>query len=229
MEFAIRPARPGDARFLAWVALASARSQLERGFWDLLIPEGEEARLDYLETLFRSEPPSWWHWSLFLIAERQGAPLAALSGFDPTDARFAKPDEAVIAALSVCGWSPARIQEGLGRSAAFFSCVHQPEPGAWMVESVATRPEARGSGLAHALLARILEDGRRGGFRSAQLSMLIGNAPAQRVYERFGFAIAAEKRSAEFEAALGCPGIARMMCALHEGAQPSSSEASRRP
>ena len=83
-----------------------------------------------------------------------------------------------------------------------------------MVESVATRPEARGLGLAHELVERVLEEGRRRGHRAAQLSLLIGNAPAQRVYERFGFAIAAEKRDAAFEAALGCPGIARMMCAL---------------
>jgi GNAT superfamily N-acetyltransferase len=210
----IRRARPEDARFLAWVALASARSQLERGFWDLLIPESEAARVAYLEALFCSEPPSWWHWSLFLIAEREGVPLAALSGFDPANPRFAKPDEAVLSALSASGWDAARTQQALARAAPFLRCVHDPEPGAWMVESVATRPEARGGGLAHRLLERILDEGRRGGFRRAQLSMLIGNEPAQRVYERFGFAIAAEKRHEEFEAALGCPGIARMMCPL---------------
>jgi ribosomal protein S18 acetylase RimI-like enzyme len=41
---------------------------------------------------------------------------------------------------------------------------------------------------------------------------MIGNTPAQRLYERHGFAISAEKRSPEFEAALGCPGIALMTC-----------------
>jgi ribosomal protein S18 acetylase RimI-like enzyme len=211
---AIRPARPEDARFLAWVALASARSHLERGFWDLLIPQSESDRLDYLEQLFVAEPPSWWHWSIFLVVERDGRPQAALSGFDPADARFARPDEAVVAALAARGWSDARTQAGLARASPFFRCVHQPEPGSWMVESVATRPEARGSGLAQALIERVLEAGRAGGHRAAQLNLLIGNTPAQRLYERFGFRVVAERRHPEFEAALGCPGIARMTCAL---------------
>lgn len=210
----LRAARREDAAFLAWIALASARSHLERGFWDLLIPESEAERLAFLERLALAEPPSWWHWSLFRIAERDGRPVSALSGFDPADPGFAKPDDAVVATLAASGWSRARTQAGLARGEPFFRCVHQPERGAWMVESVATRPEARGCGLAHALMVRVLEDGSRRGHRAAQLSLLIGNAPAQRVYERLGFAIAAEKRDPAFEAALGCPGIARMMCAL---------------
>ena len=209
-----RAARPEDARFLAGVALASARSHVERGFWDLLIPEGEDERLAFLERMALAEPPSWWHWSLFLVAERDGGPVAALSGFDPADPRFAKPDDAVMAALAASGWSASRTQAALVRGEPFFRCVHQPEPGAWMVESVATRPEARGLGLAHELVGLVLDEGRRRRHRTAQLSLLIGNARAQRVYERFGFAIAAEKRDPAFEAALGCPGIARMMCTL---------------
>jgi ribosomal protein S18 acetylase RimI-like enzyme len=210
----LRPARREDAPFLAWIALASARSHLERGFWDLLISEGEAERLAFLERLALADPPSWWHWSLFLVAERDGRPVAALSGFDPAEPRFAKPDAAVVSTLVASGWSASRTQAGLARGEPFFHCVHQPEPGAWMVESVATRPEARGLGLAHELVERVLEDGRRRGHRAAQLSLLIGNAPAQRVYERLGFAIAAEKRDPTFEAALGCPGVARMMCRL---------------
>ena len=210
----LRPARREDAPFLAWIALASARSHLERGFWDLLIPESEAERLAFLERMALADPPSWWHWSLFLVAERDGRPVAALSGFDPADARFAKPDAAVMSTLAASSWSASRTRAGLERAEPFFRCVHQPEPGAWMVESVATRPEARGLCLAHALVERVLEEGRRRRHRTAQLSLLIGNAPAQRVYERSGFAIAAEKRDPAFEAALGCAGIARMMCAL---------------
>jgi len=43
---------------------------------------------------------------------------------------------------------------------------------------------------------------------------MIGNTPAQRVYESRGFRINAEKRSADFEAVIGSPGLAQMTCRL---------------
>jgi len=79
---------------------------------------------------------------------------------------------------------------------------------------VATRTEARGAGLGAARLAHVLAEGRARGHALAQLSLMIGNAPAQRLYERHGFAISAEKRSGDFETALGCPGLALMTCRL---------------
>jgi translation initiation factor 4G len=211
-EIAIRRARPEDAPFLAWAVLASARSHLPRGFWDLLIPESEQERLDFASALLLSEEPSWWHWSLFWIAERDGQPGAALSGFDP--ARVIAADEAVVLAAAACGFGRARLAAAFARCQPMFACLHEPEPGAWVVESVATRPEARGVGLASALVGRVLAEGRAGGHALAQLSLLIGNTPAQRVYERAGFRVTAEKRSAAFEGALGCPGIAVMSCRL---------------
>jgi hypothetical protein len=85
---AIRRARPDDADFLAWVVLASARSHRPRGSWDLFVPEGEAERLAFAKALLLDAPPSWWHASLFWVAERDGAPAAALSGFDPAQLDF---------------------------------------------------------------------------------------------------------------------------------------------
>jgi ribosomal protein S18 acetylase RimI-like enzyme len=204
----IRRATPGDAPFLAWVVLAAARSHLPRGFWDLFVGDDEPRALALAEQLLRADTPSWWHWSLFWIAEHEGRPGAALSGFDPT--RLAAPDAAVPAAAAAAGFDRAALAAAFARCAPMFGCFHEPEPEAWVVESVATRPEARGLGFGAALVARVLEEGRERGHVFAQLSLMIGNAPAQRLYERHGFAITAEKRSAAFEAALGCPGIARM-------------------
>jgi GNAT superfamily N-acetyltransferase len=208
----IRRARPEDAPFLAWATLAAGRSHLETSFWDLLIPASELERLAFLERLILAEPASWWHWGLFFVAERDAGPAAALSGFDP--ATLAPPNASVEAAVAASDWSAARARESFARATAFFTCVHEPEPGAWIVESVATRPEARRGGLARALLARVLDAGRRRGHRVAHLSCMIGNARAQRVYERVGFSVVEEKRHADFEKAVGCPGIARMRAAL---------------
>jgi len=153
MGFEIRAARPEDARFLAWAVVESGRSHLPRGFWDLLVAESDAARIDFVTRLVLAEPASWWHWTIFHIAELDGAPAA-------------------------------------------------------------TRPAARGHGLAQALVAHVQDEGRRRGLRQAELTLMIGNTAAQRVYERAGFAITAEKRDAAFEAALGCPGLAKMSCQL---------------
>ena len=208
----IRRATPADAPFLAGTVLAAARSHLPRGFWDLLLPDSEAQRLALAERLLLAGEPSWWHWSGFWIAARDGRPGAALSGFDP--ARLAAPDRAVTAALAAEGIVGEHQADAFLRCAPMLGCFHEPSPGAWIVESVATRPETRGAGLGAALLTHVLEEGRAAGHRLAQLSMMIDNAPAQRLYERHGFAIAAEKRSEAFAAALGCPGIAQMSCPL---------------
>lgn len=208
----IRRATPEDARFLAWVTLAAARSHLPRGFWDLFVPESEEARTALVERLLLADEASWWHWSLFWIAERDGRPGAALAGFDP--ARLVPPNTAVLAAATASGIDREGLSEALKRCAPVFACFHEAAPGAWIVESVATRPEARGAGLGAALVAHVLAEGQGKGHSLAQLSLMIGNAPAQRLYARHGFAITAEKRDAGFEAALGGPGIAQMSCAL---------------
>jgi len=80
----------------------------------------------------------------------------------------------------------------------------------WVVEYVAAKPDARGKGVAGRLLDAVLERGRTLGHKSAQISFLIGNTPAQRCYERAGFRVVDEKRHADFEAIFGRPGTARM-------------------
>ena len=105
-------------------------------------------------------------------------------------------------------------QQGLVRAAPFFTCTMSPEDGTWLVENVATRPEARRRGFVARLLPPILEQGRRRGFTRAQLTCFLGNHGAQLAYERAGFRVVSEKRHPDFEAAIGCPGLARMECPL---------------
>jgi len=155
----IRRARPDDVRFLAWVILAATRSHRSRSFFDLLLPDSDEERTRLIEELVLQEKPSWWHWSLFWIALQGSEPAAALSGFDPQ--RLVAANDAVPAALAARSIGGERLAAGLARCAPMFTCFHQPTPGAWVVESVATRPEARGAGLAHALVEHVLAEGPR--------------------------------------------------------------------
>jgi ribosomal protein S18 acetylase RimI-like enzyme len=208
----IRRATPEDARFLSWVVLAAARSHLPRGFWDLFVSGSEEQRLAFTERLLLADEPNWWHWSVFWIAEREGRPGAALAGFDPS--RLAPANGAVLTAAAAFGIDSGELAEAAKRCAPVFACFHEAAPRAWVIESVATRPEARGAGLGAALVEHVLAEGQGHGHPLAQLSLMIGNEPAQRLYERHGFTITAEKHDPGFEAALGCPGIAQMSCRL---------------
>jgi len=60
------------------------------------------------------------------------------------------------------------------------------------------------------LLERELEVAREAGCRRAQISYFMGNIAAERAYAKAGFMFAEEKRSKDFEAAMGIPGIRRL-------------------
>ena len=57
----------------------------------------------------------------------------------------------------------------------------------------------------------IMEKGRLQGFKRAQINIYIGNIPAQRLYEKYGFRIIDEIRDPYFESQIGSPGMARML------------------
>ncbi|HZC44953.1 MAG TPA: hypothetical protein VE243_00675, partial [Candidatus Acidoferrum sp.] len=56
-----------------------------------------------------------------------------------------------------------------------------------------------------------LEIDRRKGRKVGQISVLIGNDPAQKAYEKAGFKVADEKRHPEFQRAVGEPGMRRLL------------------
>jgi ribosomal protein S18 acetylase RimI-like enzyme len=88
------------------------------------------------------------------------------------------------------------------------------EPGAWVIENVATKPELRRRGLSDTLLRATLARGRDTGFAKAQISVFIGNDPARNAYLKAGFEKVDEKRDAEFEKAMGFPGFERLLQSL---------------
>jgi ribosomal protein S18 acetylase RimI-like enzyme len=97
------------------------------------------------------------------------------------------------------------------RAERVLCCIPKDTEGAWIIDSVATRPEYRRKGLVDRLLLAILEKGRQKGFQRAQISIYIGNRPAQRAYEKHGFKIVDEKRHPDFEAEIGSPGMALLL------------------
>jgi translation initiation factor 4G len=207
----IRPATPADVPFLAWVILAASRSHLPLGAWDHFLASPERDVLRFLTRMVAQPTPSFCRWEGFLVAEVDGVPAAGLSGYAPTDPGMANPDPAIAdAARTTFAWDEANLRAADQRLAKFVTCVSEVPPDTWAVEWVATRPEFRRRGLVHELLRAVLDVGRARGFRHAQIMVFIGNTAAQCAYERAGFAVTAEKRHADFEQLMGCPGNACM-------------------
>lgn len=119
--------------------------------------------------------------------------------------------DAIEAVSRASGWSDTRLAAAGARIESFLGCLPNDEPGAWIVEWVATAPGHRRKGLVQALLERQFEIGRQRGHAVTQISILSGNAPAQGAYQRSGYRYVDEKRSAAFEAATGSAGILRML------------------
>jgi len=204
----VREAEPGDTRFLAWVMQAAGRSHLPRGIWDVALPDDAE-RLDYLNALLGARAVSFCHHTNFLVAEIDGRQAAALSGYEPA-VHLPTFAEASAQARARLGWGD-REGDAIGeRMRPLARAFPEIPPERFTVEWVATAPEQRGRGLAPRLLDAILERGRARGYTLGQIAVLIGNVGAQRIYERAGFKVVDEKRDPDFEATLGCPGIARM-------------------
>jgi ribosomal protein S18 acetylase RimI-like enzyme len=211
MHTRIRSATEDDAGFLAWVQQEAARSHLPYGFWDLAFLGSDEWRLGLIERIVRAPARSFCHWSGFLVAEVDGQPAAALTGFDrPAESQGTLFVEAMREAFAAAGWRDPQGGAMQERIAPFMSCVPEVPEDRWIVEWVATRPEHRGKGLVKELLQAILARGAERGHARFQVGVLIGNSAAQRAYEGAGFRVVDERTSPAFEATFGVPGIRRM-------------------
>jgi ribosomal protein S18 acetylase RimI-like enzyme len=209
MAIRIRRATEKDLDLLLWVMLAASRSHLDRGLWEYLNAADEAATLSFLRRLATTETVHFFHWSLFLIAELDGEPGAAMCAYDSSTQGFeaALPD--MITATAAEGVN-AEDPEYVRRRDVMMSGFIMDDPGPpgprWVIENVATKPEMRRKGLVDALIHELLGHGRERGFEFAQISVFIENERARRAYFKAGFELLAEKRSDEWPSELGCPG-----------------------
>ena len=214
MAIRIRRATEKDLDLLLWVMLAASRSHLDRGLWEYLNASDEAATLSFLRRLATTEAVHFFHWSLFLVAELDGEPGAAMCAYDSSTQGFeaALPD--MIVATAAEGVN-AEDLEYVRRRDVMMSGFIMDDPGPpgprWVIENVATKPEMRRKGLVDALIHELLGHGRERGFEFAQISVFIENERARRAYMKAGFELLAEQRSDEWPAELGCPGTAMLL------------------
>ncbi len=209
-DIPIRPARPEDAEFLAWLILTAGRAHVTRGIWEVILGGAEQENLEFLKLLAVTVTPHLFHYSCYLIAESEGQPVAGLGAYDPNRLGYEALHRAMPEVIRKLGRLGSDL-EASRRAARVLCCIPENVEDAWIIDSVATRPAFRRKGFVDQLLAAILEKGRQRGFRRSQINITIGNLPAQRAYEKHGFKIIDEKRHPDFEAEIGSPGMARML------------------
>jgi ribosomal protein S18 acetylase RimI-like enzyme len=206
----LRPARPDEARDLAWAVLTASRGDSTVGTWDLLV-EGDDAdRLDVIESVLLADTPSSCHHASFHVLEANRGPAALLAAYDPGADGFVPLGATIAEAFDQLGYTDAELTAAFQRLADYDTCAPDSRPGTWILEWVATRPEHRGRGLAGRLLEHALDIGRSRGLESAQVSLAVGNELARRTYERLGFDVEHERLHPNFQRALGVPGMWQM-------------------
>jgi translation initiation factor 4G len=214
MSIRVRRATDKDLDLITWVMLAASRSHLDRGIWEYLNASGEAATVSFLQHLATTEAVHLFHRSLFLVAEFNGEPGAAMCAYDSSTQGFevALPE---IAAATAAEGIDAEDPDYVRRSGVLLSGFVTEDPGPpgrrWVIENVATKPEMRRKGLVDALLHQLLGAGRERGFEHAQISVFIDNERARRAYVKAGFESLTEQRSDDWQREIGCPGTEMLL------------------
>lgn len=209
MSVTTRWATERDVPFLGEIVLLASRSHLPRGVWDLALSD-DELRRRFIERLLVTGAASWCHWTKFRVAEVDGTPAAALSGYAEDEPDMLGEDQAIataFAAVGLDGPALAAVFEGIG---PFLTCLMPPIGTPWIIEWVATLAPYRRRGLVDLLLREILDEGRRRGRGRAQIMVIEGNVTAQRAYERVGFVLHEARYTPAFEGLLGSRGLHRL-------------------
>jgi ribosomal protein S18 acetylase RimI-like enzyme len=213
MELNLRHAQASDAAFLAWLILTAGRAHVKRGIWEVVLGLPEDDCLRFLELLTITRTPHLFHHSCYLIAEIEGNPVSGLGAYDDDTLGYHSLLKSSPEVYERLGKTPP-MDMAAGKPPRITTCIPPAVEGAWVIDSVATLPGFRRRGIVDRLLENRLDAGRRRGFRQAQISIYLGNTPAQRAYEKHGFRVIDEWPDPYFEKEIGSPGMARLICDL---------------
>ncbi|HEY6931722.1 MAG TPA: amino acid adenylation domain-containing protein [Thermoanaerobaculia bacterium] len=202
MKPLIRRARTQDAAVLAELILIAGESP-SGGSYDILFGGDRSSQREQLARLVLSGTLTDFHYSHFFVAELEGEVAAGASGFDPSTSGKRN----VVPALQENGWSQAEIADAMERMSPVLRCAADEPKGIWVLEHIATLPRFRRLGLAKRVVSAAIEEGFRAGFDRVQLSLLLGNEVARKLYISLGFREGGPPRKdPRFEAVMGTPG-----------------------
>lgn len=186
-----RPATTEDIPFVAWCNYEATSPEPGFCYWDPLVgPLGTDS-MTFITTVFEERALAWGDPEDFVLVEADGQPIAGASGFvmDAYDYRPLRMDRlpAVAKRLS---WDDEMLAQFMSGYKMVWSdpLDETLKPTApWVIECVAVKPDVRGRGVGQVLLEALFEVGKQRGFTQCAISVTIGNASAERLYDRVGF------------------------------------------
>ncbi len=210
MEHLIRDAHMSDATDIAKLSYLAGQSHVQVSIFDLMVsgPYGmTDERIENMAKIVAAEAPSWMSYRHYHVVEAGGKVASGLETFMPEEAGNRQFGDA----LKEAGWSVKDIMEMAARMRVWFKVDPGREPGYLIVENVATYEEYRGNGFTSELLAQAIATGRDEGHKGLQLTVLLGNEPAIRAYEKAGFAMVKTMEGKKFEKVFSSPGVGQML------------------
>lgn len=210
MEPISRDARTEDATDIAKLSYLAGQSHVERSIYDLLIagPPGMTGeRLESMRQIINTEKPSWMSYRFYHVIEVDGAVASGLASYTPEQ----DGDRQLGQAMMEAGWSVRNLLSMSHRMKFWSKTDPGREPGFLIIENVATYEPYRGRGFTSELLAVEIERAKSEGLAGLQLTVLLGNDPAIRVYEKAGFHMAKTKQNKKFEEMFGSAGAGQML------------------
>lgn len=205
-DVAIRAAQDEDLDFLVQVMRTAATSHLPRCVWDVLLNLDPAHTDAVFAQIAQSNQLHWCHLSRFWIAEVDGHPAAAMSGFDTASEGSGVLEHELAGHAAELGLDETALLGVLERGQILRDATPADFPETWGIENVAVLPEQRGTGLVDELFAHVLNHGRDRGHHTAQILCLNGNDRAERTWQRQGFVVNADYRNQRFLNTYGCPG-----------------------
>lgn len=210
MDHVTRDARPEDATDIAKLYYLAGKSHVEVSTYDLMIPGPcgmTDDRIESTAKIIATEAPSWLSYRHYHVIEVEGKVASGLATFTPEQAS----NRQLGHAMMEVGWGVKDMLE-MGRRLKVWSKTDTGrEPGYLIVENVATFEEYRGNGFTSELLAQAIVRARDEGHKGLQLTVLLGNEPAIRAYEKAGFKMEKTKENKKFENVFSSPGVGQML------------------
>ncbi|MGB3485930.1 MAG: GNAT family N-acetyltransferase [Mycobacterium sp.] len=201
----IRPSTPQDRRYLTWVLRTAATSHLPQCVWDVLFGLPSDQVDSLLHKVTGSEKPHWCHTDRFWVAEVDGEPVGAMTGFDTATEGNPALESEIFGLLPDLNLPDGALEALLVRATSLSRATPPNIEGSWGVENVAVSPGHRGGGIVDALLQHVVAVGR--GYGHAQVLCLNGNVRAERTWLRNGFALTTDYRDVSFEQTYGTKGL----------------------
>ena len=218
VEPIFRRARSEDATALAeliWIAGESS----SRSVYEVLFGGDRDSQRERLQRLILAQTRTHFSYCNFFVAEVHGIAVAGACGFNPRNSG----KQNLLPALRETAWTPSEIADAMERMGPVLTCAAEESPDAWVLEHVASLPRFRGRGLAREVVFRVIEEGFAAGFDRVELSVLVGNEVARKLYVNLGFRLEGRPRTdPRFEAVMGSPGMETLALSRRAWIPPST-------